>query len=153
MSVSQFHIEKLIMKSLSITHPSDLDCIMTITNNPLCIVLHLIWSNITGRFFEVIFACTYQGIQYQGASRNDINNQNTEESTFRASTISHTGWIHQCIAVVYLKPVEFCLIEYLIHHDQMTPDIVRCLVFNFLFNGNSVTSNVVLDYYCKLEFM
>ena len=48
-----FNITINIIKSISITHPSNFYCI--ITNNPQCIVLHLKWSAITGRFSKWVF--------------------------------------------------------------------------------------------------
>ena len=45
-------------KTILITYPRDFDCRKTISNNPLCIVLHSMNSTITVSFFKVMFACT-----------------------------------------------------------------------------------------------
>ena len=44
------NITKTKIKSISITHPCDFYCRMKITNNPSCIVLNVIWSEIIGSF-------------------------------------------------------------------------------------------------------
>ena len=40
------------------THTRDIDCRKTISNNPPCIVLIVIWLTLIGRFFNVMFTCT-----------------------------------------------------------------------------------------------
>ena len=44
-------------KKILITHPRNFDCRKTISNNLMCIVLYLMKSTITGRYFEIMFAC------------------------------------------------------------------------------------------------
>ena len=59
------NITKIIIKSISITHPLDFDCI--ITNNPACIIcLHLIGLTITGRFLKWGHQSKYRVRHIQG---------------------------------------------------------------------------------------
>ena len=46
------------IQTVLITYPRDLEYRKTIINNLLCIVLHLMYSTIIGRFLEVMFDCT-----------------------------------------------------------------------------------------------
>ena len=51
-----FHLMKIKIKTILITHPHNFYFRKKISNNPLYIFFHLINSTITGRFFKVIFA-------------------------------------------------------------------------------------------------
>ena len=70
----------------------------------------------------VVTDITQQTKTYQGASRNEIKNLNTEDATFRSREITHTDWVHSCIAKDYLKTGDLYMNHNLPHHDHPTPD-------------------------------
>ena len=50
--------------------------------------------NFKGSLVVVIIDFMGKTKQYQGDFKNEINDQNTEDSTFRSRAIDHTDWAH-----------------------------------------------------------
>ena len=71
----------------------------------------------------LVIARMQQTKPYQGSSRNEINNPNTEYATFRTRAIANTGWLQKFIAKDDLKPGNLYQSRDILHHHFLNPDM------------------------------
>ena len=147
-----FNITNIVIKSISISHPLNLDC--RITNNPPCVVyVHLIGLRITGHFLKlglfVINKVTNNEAIFEVRLPIKI------QSTPRLELVNHSHWLYKVVDWRVLhESVRFTTVLRSIpprFSYPCYPSAVWCLLL--ICNRNCVFSNVGVDQNCKLNFI
>ena len=142
-----FHLKKIKMTIISIPRPYDIYFSITIINNPQCIVLNLILSNITGRFLKWCLL-----------ARNRINNTTAlfeMISTIKVQNKLHSGignhshWLDTLLDCRSLpEAVQFTSDLRPRSPQSSDPWYSYAILYQLLlYNGNYKTSNGAVGWY------